>query len=82
MILIVDDDRSVIASLALLVGVILLAQLPLLPLPSELNVIPAGVFAASLAISVAAIYALTLLCGWYPSRLATKVQPAEALHYE
>ena len=28
------------------------------------------------------IYLLTLACGWYPSRLATKVQPAEALHYE
>ena len=37
---------------------------------------------ASIAISMAAIYLLTLLCGWYPSRLATKVQPAEALHYE
>jgi putative ABC transport system permease protein len=75
-------EMVIMTSLALLVGVILLAQLPLLPLPSELDVIPAGVFAASMAISVAAIYALTLLCGWYPSRLATKVQPAEALHYE
>jgi ABC-type antimicrobial peptide transport system permease subunit len=28
------------------------------------------------------VYLLTLLCGWYPSRLATRVQPAEALHYE
>ncbi len=42
----------------------------------------AGVFVASIAISVAAIYLLTLACGWYPSRLATRIQPAEALHYE
>lgn len=75
-------EMVIMTSLALLVGVVLLAQLPLLPLPSELDVIPAGVFVASIAISVAAIYGLTLLCGWYPSRLATKVQPAEALHYE
>ena len=75
-------EMVIMTSLALLVGVILLAQLPLLPLPSDLDVIPAGVFLASIAISVAAIYLLTLLCGWYPSRLATKVQPAEALHYE
>ena len=34
------------------------------------------------SISVLAIYALTLLCGWQPSRLATRIQPAEALHYE
>jgi putative ABC transport system permease protein len=75
-------EMVIMTSLALLVGVILLAQLPLLPLPGELDVIPAGVFVGSMAISVAAIYGLTLLCGWYPSRLATKVQPAEALHYE
>jgi putative ABC transport system permease protein len=75
-------EMVIMTSLALIVGVALLAQLPLLPLPSGLDVIPAGVFAASIAISVTAIYVLTLLCGWYPSRLATKVQPAEALHYE
>jgi putative ABC transport system permease protein len=75
-------EMVIMTSLALVVGVVLLAQLPLLPLPSDLDVIPPGVFAASMAVSVAAIYALTLLCGWYPSRLATKVQPAEALHYE
>ena len=75
-------EMVIMTSLALLVGVILLAQLPLLPLPGELEGIPAGVFVASMAISAAAIYGLTLLCGWYPSRLATKVQPAEALHYE
>ncbi len=33
-------------------------------------------------ISAAAIYLLTLACGWYPSRLATRIQPAEALRYE
>jgi putative ABC transport system permease protein len=70
------------ASFALLVGVALLAQLPLLPLPSEVSVISAPVFVTSIVISVTAIFAITLLCGWYPSRLATRVQPAEALHYE
>jgi putative ABC transport system permease protein len=75
-------EMVIMTSLALLVGVIVLAQLPLLPLPSELQEIPAGVFTVSLLVSGAAIYLLTLLCGWYPSRLATKVQPAEALHYE
>ncbi len=75
-------EMVIMTSLALMVGVVLLAQAPLLPLPSDLAVIPAGVFAASMATSAAAIYGLTLLCGWYPSRLATKVQPAEALHYE
>jgi putative ABC transport system permease protein len=62
--------------------VLLLAQLPLLPLPSELHFVTTTVFVGSIAISVAAIYLVTLACGWYPSRLATRIQPAEALHYE
>ena len=75
-------EMMIMTSIALVVGVLLVAQLPLLPLPTEIAVVPAGVFVASIAISVAAIYLLTLACGWYPSRLATKIQPAEALHYE
>ena len=35
-----------------------------------------------LGVSIGAIYVLTLACGWYPSRLATKIEPAQALHYE
>ena len=75
-------EMMIMTSIALVVGVLLVAQLPLLPLPREVAVVPAGVFVASIAISVAAIYLLTLACGWYPSRLATKIQSAEALHYE
>jgi len=40
------------------------------------------VYTMSIVISLAVIYALTLVCGLYPSWMATKVQPAEALHYE
>jgi putative ABC transport system permease protein len=68
----------VLATLALLPGVALALQLPLVgALP-----VPGAVFAASLAVSVAGIYLLAILCGWYPARLATRVEPAEALHYE
>jgi putative ABC transport system permease protein len=76
-------EMVIMTSIALLIGVFLVAQLPLLPVPDDLlRVIPARVFLASIVISVACIYLLTLACGWYPSRLATKIQPAEALHYE
>ena len=75
-------EMMIMTSLALIVGVALIAQLPLLPLPSEMRVIPAPVFVGSIIVSVLAIYVLTLLCGWQPSRLATRIQPAEALHYE
>ena len=75
-------EMMIMTSLALIVGVALIAQLPLLPLPSEMRVIPAPVFIGSIIVSALAIYVLTLLCGWQPSRLATRIQPAEALHYE
>ena len=75
-------EMVIMTSIALVAGVLLLAQLPLLPLPPDLRIVPAPVFVGSIAISVAAIYLLTLACGWYPSRLATRIQPAEALHYE
>ena len=75
-------EIALMTSLAVITAVALLAQVPLLPLPPELRFIPPGVFVGSLAITVVAIYLLTLLCGWQPSRLATRIQPAEALHYE
>jgi putative ABC transport system permease protein len=75
-------ELVVMTSLALLIGVLLVAQVPLLPLPTDFTWVPVYVFVLSIVVSVLAIYALTLLCGWYPARLATKIQPAEALHYE
>jgi putative ABC transport system permease protein len=68
----------VLTTLAVLPGVLLAVQLPLVgALP-----VPWRVFAASLALSVAGIYLLAVLCGWYPARLAARVEPAEALRYE
>lgn len=76
------SEIAIVTSLAVIAAVVLLAQVPLLPLPRDLSGIPASVFIASIVVTVVAIYALTLACGWQPSRLATRIQPAEALHYE
>jgi ABC-type lipoprotein release transport system permease subunit len=40
------------------------------------------VFVGAVALAAAAIYCLTLVCGWYPSRLAARIPPADALRYE
>jgi putative ABC transport system permease protein len=74
-------EMAVMTSFALLAGAALLAQVPFLPMPRELAFSPA-VFVGAVAISAGAIYCLTLACGWYPSRLATRIPPAEALRYE
>jgi putative ABC transport system permease protein len=72
-------ELFVITSFGLLIGVLVVVQFPLLDV---IGWISAKVYAWSIVISVGVIYLLTTICGLYPSRLATKVQPAEALHYE
>jgi putative ABC transport system permease protein len=76
-------ELAILATIAILPGVVLAAQIPALPLPqSRGDFPPDSIFVAALAVSVVAIYLVVFLCGWYPSRLATSVRPAEALHYE
>jgi putative ABC transport system permease protein len=68
----------ILTTMALAPGVALALQLPLVgALP-----VAGGVFATSLALSVAGIYLLAILCAWYPARLAVAVEPTEALRYE
>jgi putative ABC transport system permease protein len=77
--------RQILAEVALLstgaltAGVIVVVQLPIVA--GNQFVTPAS-FAFGLAAALATIYAITLLCGVYPSWLAGRVQPAEALHHE
>jgi putative ABC transport system permease protein len=72
-------ELFVLTTIGLILGVIIVVQFPLLDLIGFIN---AKVFAFGLFVSFLLIYSLTLLAGLYPSWLATKVQPAEALHYE
>ncbi len=72
-------EITVMTTLALIAGVLVAIQFPLLDI---IYFVEPHVYAISLAISVTAIYLLTLACGWYPSRMATGVEPAEALRYE
>ena len=44
--------------------------------------VPLTVTACGIALAAMTLYLLVLLCGLYPSWLASRVQPAEALHYE
>jgi len=72
-------EVALLATLALVIGVIVVAQLPLL---GVFQFVSPSAFAVGLIGALATIYGLTLLCGLYPSWLAGRVQPAQALHYE
>jgi putative ABC transport system permease protein len=69
----------VLTTIAVLAGVAVVAQFPLLGLYGE---VPPGVYVAGLGLSLLGIYALTIACAYAPCRLAGSVQPAEALRYE
>jgi putative ABC transport system permease protein len=75
-------ELVVMTTFAVAVACLLLVQIPLLPLPREIAVIPPSVFVAGVGLAIVAVYSVTILCAWYPSRLATRVPPAEALRYE
>lgn len=72
-------EIGAMTSLAVLTGLIVAVQFPLLDI---IYFVEPHVYAISLAIAGTAIYGVALACAWYPSRLAMRVEPAEALRYE
>lgn len=73
-------ELFVLTTIALLIGLGIVFQLPLLL--TYLGLTFNGIFIYSLITSCLIVYVLTALCGLYPSSLATHVHPSEALHYE
>ena len=71
-------EMWVLATFALVLGLLLAGQFPLL------NVfdLDAGVYVVAMAVSVVVIYLLVTICALFPSRQAATVQPAVALHEE
>jgi putative ABC transport system permease protein len=72
-------EQLVVTSLGVLIGVLLVIQIPVLDL---IGVLSPSVFAAGLACAVVTMYLISVVCALYPSTLASRVQPAEALRYE
>jgi len=75
----ISAELLILTTLAIAPGVVLALQLPILDLAPFLE---AGTLTAALVLSAAVLYALALACALYPSWLAGRVQPAEALRWE
>jgi putative ABC transport system permease protein len=73
-------EQLLLSSTAMIVGLVLLVQLPLTGALGEGLNWP--VFLAAAGLSMAAIYLLSLLCSLYPGWRASRLSPTEALHYE
>jgi putative ABC transport system permease protein len=72
-------EVALLATLAVLVGTLLIAQLPIL---GVFRLVTPSAFTMGWVAALATIYGLTILCGLYPSWLASRLQPADALRYE
>lgn len=72
-------EVALLTSIAVAAGAFIAVQLPLIAHSAILSARPVTF---GLAAALVTIYALTLLCAMYPSRMAGRVQPAHALHYD
>lgn len=72
-------EVALLATLAVVAGSIVVLQLPIL---GAFTLVTRSAFVSGFAGALATIYALTVLCGLYPSWLASRLEPADALRYE
>jgi putative ABC transport system permease protein len=73
-------EQLLLSSVAVVLGLALLVQLPLTGALGETLNWPVFIGAAGLSMCV--IYLLSLLCSLYPGWRASRLDPSEALHYE
>ena len=72
-------EAAVLATFAIIVGVFVAAQVPILGLEESVG---GPIYILAMALAALLIYLIVSLCALYPSRLAARIQPAEALHDE
>lgn len=77
-------ESLVLATFAILAGILVAVQVPVLRLDTTLtgmrNPLPGLTYVLAMACAALLIYLLVSLCALYPSQLAARVQPAAALH--
>jgi putative ABC transport system permease protein len=72
-------EQLVVTGLGVLLGTLLVIQIPILDL---IGVLSREVFASGLLVAMTVMFLISVLCALYPSTMAARVPPAEALRYE
>jgi putative ABC transport system permease protein len=72
-------EQAILTSFGVLLGAVLVVQIPLLDL---IGFIRPPILFGGMVVAMVSIYLLSALCALYPSSMASRVQPAEALRYE
>jgi putative ABC transport system permease protein len=72
-------ELAALATVAVVIGTLIYVQFPILDLAGNID---SHVFALALGLTIAIIYLFVVLCGLYPSWLATRVDPVRALQHE
>jgi len=72
-------ESMMLTTFSIIWGTVFAVQFPLL---SVFNGVTPQLYLKAYLVSVAIIYLVTFICAFYPSLQATRIQPAEALHYE
>ena len=73
-------ESMVLATLGIIAGAFFAVQVPLLGLGEE--TMRSTMYLLAIPFAAGLIYILVALCALYPSWLASRIQPVEALHYE
>ena len=71
-------EMVVLATFSIVLGLFFAVQFPLLTVFD----VAASVYILGMLLAVAAVYAIVVLCAWFPSRQAAAIHPAMALHDE
>ena len=72
-------ELMALATISALIGGLIFVQAPLLGIVTGLST---SVWIGAIALAAVVLYSFVLICGLYPSWLATRIEPARALQYE